>query len=54
MLSFSCGFGVFPIDVYAIEPEVLDEFDGRGREFLSTGGGGCWDREIRGIGPAAD
>ena len=54
MLSFSCRFGIFPINVYAIESEVLYEFHGGRSEFLARGGGGGGDGEVGGVCPAAD
>ena len=54
MLAFSCGFRVFPVDVEAVEAEVGDELDGGLGEGLAAGGGGGWEGEVGGVGPAAD
>lgn len=51
---FGWVLGVFPIDINAIEPEVLDEFYGGRGEFLSAGCAGGGDGEVGGVGPAAD
>ena len=46
--------GIFPVDVQAVEAEVLDEADGGGGECLPAMRRGCWEGEVGGVGPSAD
>lgn len=46
--------GIFPVDVYAVEPAVFDELDGCLGESLSSLGGAGHAGEAGGVGPTAD
>ena len=45
---------ILPVDVEAVEAEVLDELDGGLGECLTTRWGGCWEGEVGRVGPSAD
>lgn len=54
MLALLGGFRVLPVDVDAVETELLEEGDGGGGECGAAGGGGGGGGEVGGVGPAAD
>ena len=57
MLGLLGGGGILPVDVDAVEAEVLDELDAALGEALAAGWGGGWRVEVFGrvgVRPAAD